>query len=742
MTPKILSVLTLFFSFLISAVAQERLVIPYLSERLQFDGRVEEVFWDRLTPLPLVTHGPTFWEEPSERSEVYLAYDDEYFYLAGRMYVSSPDLIRGTTYKRDAFDGTSDYFGILFDSFNDKENALAFFTNPVEMRWDATVYNDAQTETSMNLDWNTFWEVKVRQTPEVWHVEMRIPLSTLRFQDRDGRVVMGLTVFRYLAAKVETAVFPDISPEWGGMSVWKPSQMQEVMLEQVRGKKPFYLAPYILAGIQENASLNDAEQVYQIDREPTFEIGGDLKYGLTSNMTLDLTVNTDFAQVEADDQQVNLTRFDLFFPEKRQFFLERSSIFDFQFDDFNRLFYSRRIGLHEGEQVRIYGGARLIGRVGNHDLGFSNMQTASIATLNSENFSVLRTRHRVMNENSYLGGILTNRMDFQGRFNTSYGFDALLRLVGDEYLTVRWAQTFGETNANQIFSLDPARIFLNWERRRYEGFNYNLTFSRAGRDYDPGVGFELREDYSSLNTKWNYGWTMANSSRLLRLQAFLWGQGFLNNESGILETGIVTTGVQFESKKAWVGNIGVFFDHEYVPEAFELTEQAGVPAGNYDFVQFTGFIQTPFTRFQSALFNFAAGSFYDGALYSIGVTPIWKISSHLEFSGFYQFNRLDFSARGQRDNTHLGRIKVQYLLNTKFSVSAFLQYNSQEEVFVANVRLRYNPREGNDFYLVFNDLINGNRERETPHLPFHDNRAVVVKYTHTFLMEAPSSSRD
>lgn len=714
---------------------QNRLSVPRLAEPLQFDGRVNEACWDTIAPLPLFTHGPTFGEAPSERSDIFLAYDDQYLYLAGRLYVSRPEYIRGTTYKRDALDPTTDNFGLLIDSYNDKENALAFFTNSVAMRWDGTIFNDAQAppgEFPVSVDWNAFWDVRTDVTDSVWQAEMRIPFQTLRFQERAGQVIMGVSVLRWMAAKNESDIFPNIPPNWGMFSSWKPSRMQEIVLQGIRPRKPVYLTPYLLAGWQENAELDKDGLGYHADQKPKVELGGDLKYGLTSNLTLDLTVNTDFAQVEADDQQVNLTRFSLFFPEKRQFFLERASVFDFNFDGFNRLFYSRRIGLNEEEPVRIYGGARLVGRIGNHDLGLLNMQTAKSDSLNAENFTVLRTRHRVFNANSYVGGMFTNRMDFQGRFQSAYGLDGLIRVAGNDYLNVKWAQTFTDTADNRVLSLDPTRLYLNWERRRFDGFAYNLTFSYAGRDYLPGAGFELRENYRSLQTRWQYGWNFGNESPLVRLQVYADGLGVQKNDSGIIESTVVKPGFLLESKNAWMADLHLLYDHEYVSEEFELTEEVIVPVGTYDFWQVEGFVQTPFTRLLNANINYAAGSFFDGRLLSVGIMPFYKLSSHLEFSGFYQFNRLSFPDRNQLANTHLGRIKVQYFLNTKFSAAAFLQYNSQERVFTSNIRVRFNPREGNDLYFVFNDLLNSRRNRETPRLPLHDNRAVVVKFTYTF----------
>jgi len=180
---------------------------------------------------------------------------------------------------------------------------------------------------------------------------------------------------------------------------------------------------------------------------------------------MDLTVNTDFAQVEADDQKINLTRYSLFFPEKRVFFQEKADVFDFSFLGGNNLFYSRRIGIYDGHPVRIYGGLRLTGRVNKWDLGILNMQTAPFEDNPGENLGVLRTKKTVFNQNSFVGGMLTSRLGMNGAYNLAYGIDGQFRVTGDEYLTVKLAQTFENDSVNKLFDLSPSRFFLQWEHR-------------------------------------------------------------------------------------------------------------------------------------------------------------------------------------------------------------------------------------------------------------------------------------
>lgn len=720
----------LFSQNILSPIDAVRLQAP-----VSFDGRVDEAAWESVTPTKMEQQLPNFGLPPTERSEVFLAYDDDYLYLAGRFFLSDSSLYRATTYKRDALEGSTDYFGFVIDSYNDNENGLAFFTTPAGLRWDGTVSNDAQSfETSISIDWNTFWDVNTARTPWGWSAEMRIPWTSLRFQPQNGEAIMGITMWWYLAAKVEQVMFPLVPLNWGEIGQWKPSQMQKYRFRGLQNKRPLYLTPYVLGGLQQTSELDADGRAYHTENDPKIEVGLDLKYSLTSNLTVDLTANTDFAQVEVDDQQVNLTRFNLFLPEKRQFFLERASVFDFQFEGNNRLFYSRQIGIHDEGQVRIYGGARVQGRVEKHDLGFLTMQTAAPSdSLESENFSVLRLRRQAFNQFSYLGFMATNRTDFDGSFNTNYGFDATVRVINDEYLAAKWAQSFENGLDNKPISLDPARIYINWQRRRYDGFAYDFSFTRAGRDWSPGIGFEERENFEGGKIGLSYGWLMDEKAKLLRLRAFTEVITLRNFVSGKTETSAIESGVEGQSKNGWFFKAFLRPSHEYVSEAFDLGN-AQVPIGNYDFFQGKAFVGTPDAQLVGTYAEVTVGSFYDGNLVSVSILPRWNASPHLNFQLTYQYNRADFKERGQLYIAQIGRLKAEYLFNTKLSISAFLQYNSEDEVFVENIRFRYNPREGNDLFIVFNDLVNSDRNKETPQLPFSDSRAVVVKYTYTFKM--------
>jgi hypothetical protein len=714
----------------------EQVRIPRLSGSVTLDGRVEEEAWESAASLPVVMQRPEFGGPPTERTEILIGFDNDFIYIGARLSDSEPEKIQAPSKKRDYMQMDTEWFGILLDTFNDKENGLAFYTTPTGLRFDGAVFNDAVPPSPdsmpINISWNTFWDVKTLVDDRGWFLEMRIPFSSLRFQDRDGQVVMGLIAGRFICRKNEFDVFPAIPPNWGGYSSWKCSRACEIVMQGVESRNPLYITPYLLGGYGQSHELNEEETAYARDNKPTLEVGLDVKYGLTSNLTLDLTVNTDFAQVEADDVQVNLTRYSLFFPEKRLFFQERSSIFDFSFGGPTSVFYSRRIGIHDDEMVRLYGGARLVGRLGGWDIGLLDMQTAPVGDLYSENFGVLRLRRRVFNPNSYIGGILTSRLGADGSYNVVYGLDSLTRISENDYILMNWAQCFDHEQQSSARFFDISRFRLGWERRTNKGLGGMLTLARRGPEYDPGMGFELLENYWVIGSQFLYGWLPGADSFLQDHNIFNMGRIIFRNEDWGLRTLQLQPGWQFNSKSGWSGNFSLVLQKESLTEIFELSDDVSVPVGEYTFIGFSGMVTTPMNRFLYAMVNTEGGQFYDGSRLSMGITPNWVLADDISLSGFYQYNRVVFPGRSTTFIAHIARLKFEATLSTAFTASAFVQYNSDASAAIANIRLRYNPREGTDLYLVINTILYTDRDREVPPLPPYGSRAMMIKYSTTF----------
>lgn len=474
-----------------------------------------------------------------------------------------------------------------------------------------------------------------------------------------------------------------------------------------------------------------------------FEAGGDIKYGLSENMVLDLTINTDFAQVEADDEQLNLTRFSLYYPEKRPFFLERASIFDFNLGANNTLFYSRRIGLSDdGDPIRIYGGARIIGRVGKWDLAMLDMQTAPLSKKNldgiyeeilpSENFGVLRFRRQVINENSYLGAGFTSRLGANGHYNLGYGLDGIFKLFGQDYLDLKFAQTY-ETGAVGNDFLKPTRIAVDWTRRSTNGLGYTLGYSYSGLNFNPGIGFEMLDDYYSGRLNILYGWIPGEESKLYS-HTFKFSTRYSEYiVDGSLMTYSNTLGWSFMTKNQWQGQVSIVYNNENLKDSLILVEdEAFVLPGEYEFVNFMSMLSTPGSKPFFLMLTTEAGQFFDGWRFSTQIQPTLNLSKHFELGGTYSFDYVNSTERNMMNTNHILGVKILYMLNTKLSVNAFIQYNTAEHAIVSNLRLRYNPKEGNDFYIVFNEGRNTSLTREIPNLPVYSSRAVMVKYNYTF----------
>ena len=728
----------------IAARSATPVVIPRLEHAVVFDGLSEEAAWKDIPAFFMTMMLPNYGFPPSEKTEVLVGFDDEFLWVAGRLYDREPAKIQARSKKRDLQEASSDFFAVIFDTFNDKENALSFSTTPTGLRWDAAIYNDGQThlpqDEPFNLSWNTFWDVRVVVNEKGWFVEMQIPLSSLRFQGKDGQVIMGFTAYRWIARKNENDVFPAIYPKWGFMSAFKPSQAQEVTLQGLRSRNPLYVAPYVLAGAGYSYDLNYEETEYVYSKAPPAELGLDVKYGLSSNLTLDVTLNPDFAQVEADDQQVNLTRYSLFFPEKRLFFQERASIFDFSFGAYSRLFYSRRLGLYEDEEeginqaISIYGGVRMIGRAGAWDLGFMDMQTAPYEEegVPSENFGVIRLRRRILNPYSYVGGMITSRVGADGSYNEAYGLDGILRLSGDNYLTFGWAQTFEDGRKNNPVSLDPTRLRIAYERRTQQGFGATVGLSRAGKDYVPGMGFEWREDFVATRAELLYGWIPGEKSSLQSHSIRAEGMLSLRNSDHSIESAELGPGWEFNTKSGWGGRLEYQFRRESLVELLEFSDETSVPPGEYAFSGFRGFFHAPMGGLLGAMSMVEAGSFYDGWRATFRIMPNWSILPDLNLSGQYEYNRVKFPERRQELIAHLVMIRLLATLNTKFSILTFVQYNGAEDLAIGNIRLRYNPREGNDLYLVYNEILNTDRLGKIPYPPRSGGRALLLKYSYTF----------
>jgi hypothetical protein len=703
-------------------VALTRLAGP-----VSIDGMPDEPAWQAIPALPLTMYTPVFRGTPTQRSEIRVAYDEEFFYAAGWFYDTEPDRIRINSLYRDRWNG-DDAFAIYIDAFNDNRNAKWFGLTAGGVRFDQLVSDDGAT---LNGNWDTFWTARTTTTKDGWFAEIRIPFSSIGFHpDGEGKAVMGLTVTRLVSRLQERVTFPEIDPKF---EFRNPSQAQDVVLHDVRGQTPLYVTPYALTGMARTAVAPvGGANAFGIDKKTSRELGVDVRYPLSGNLTLDLTANTDFAQVEADDQQVNLDRFPLFFPERRRFFQEGSGVFDFVAGGGARLFHSRRIGLApDFTPVPIYGGARLVGRVGAWDLGFLEMQTQRQGTTPSENFGVLRLRRPVFNPFSTAGFMVTSYTGGR-RTNVAVGGDGTFRLFGDEYLTLKSSTTFDSGDSSTVTLGSRSLFDFKWERRTSRGLQYNINSTRLGRDYRPELGFLQRRDYTTANAIANWFIYTDDHRWLRRYYPGALAFSTFRNSDGELESGQYAFWVQWDTKAGGGGWIEPKWFHEDVAQAFRIGD-ATVPVGSYDFADLQIVLNMGQGRKARTGMDFRTGTYFDGTRTQVILTPTWNVSPHLELGTDYQLTHLEFDKRDQVENVQVARFRIRAALDARASGNAFVQYNSTTDRLDFNVRLRYAFAEGTDLWLVYNEGLDTDPVREIAAIrsPTSLARTLLVKYTHT-----------
>jgi hypothetical protein len=332
--------------------------------------------------------------------------------------------------------------------------------------------------------------------------------------------------------------------------------------------------------------------------------------------------------------------------------------------------------------------------------------------------------------------MMTGRFDEDGNYNATYGLDGIFNFRNDDFLKFNLAHSADSEQNSSPFSEEGVRLRTEWERRTYSGFNFNLNFNYSGRSYDPGMGFQLRKDYIRFGDRISYGWYSDEQSSLQRGQVSLNGSLYLKNEDGNLETSELGPSVTLSWKGGALATASLQWITEDIVEPFSLGEEVEVLPGLYHYPEAEISYNTPRGEGLRSVFVVSGGGFFDGNRITASASPEWSVSSVVQLELFYQYNRVRLKDRNQELDAHIGRFRTEFTFNTKFTLSSFIQYSSADHLGLLNVRFRYNPRDGNDLYLVFNETLNANRDRQTPVLPFSDYRAILLKYNYTFMLQA------
>jgi hypothetical protein len=717
---------------LASAQGTPPLEITRLTGRVTIDGVPDEPAWRDIPVLPLTMYGPVFRGTPTQRTEIRVAYDDEGFYAAGWFHDTDASGIRINSLYRDRWNG-DDAFAIYIDAYNDNQTSKWFGLTAGGTRFDVLLSDDGNAS---NGSWDTFWAARTTVTDSGWYAEVRIPFSSLGFRTGpDGRAIMGLTVTRLVSRLDERVTFPEIDPKF---EFRRPSLARDVVLNGVRSHTPLYVTPYVLSGrARQTIAQTGAPTGFANLNSTSSEAGLDVRYPLSSRMNLDVTINTDFAQVEADDQQVNLDRFPLFYPDRRRFFQEGSEVFDFSLGGDSRLFHSRRIGLAPGtsanlETVPVLGGLRLVGKAAGSDIGILQMQTRARGALPTENFGVLRVRRPVLNPYSSAGFMLTS-LASGGSHNGALGADGVFRVGGDHYLTTRVSSTLDSEEPDDATMVSRSHVYGALQRRTQRGLSYTATVTRSGSDFDPGLGFLSRRDYTSANVFGNH-YIFTDKHRILRrvYPGFL-AFNYWRNTDHALESGTYAVWVQWDTKRGGGGWIEPKWFHEDVRTGFTIGNRVTIPPGIYRFADLQlALSMATGSRLRTSL-DMRSGTYFDGRRTQVIINPTWNASKHLELGADYQLSALRFPVRGEQVNIHVARLRVRSALNTQASTNAIVQYNSTTGRMDANLRFRYSLAEGTDLWIVYNEGLDADRSTDPLGVrsPLSLARTLIVKYSHT-----------
>jgi hypothetical protein len=676
-----------------------------INEPVQMDGLLDEQFWKNPNKITeFVQREPRDGDLPSEQTEVMILYDEQNIYLGIRFFDSEPDKIIYHTKDRDNFNiMEDDQFVFALDTYNDERNGYWFSTNPAGAKVDAQFNNEGNI---FNENWDGIWQIETSIDSYGWTIEMAIPLSTIRFKGGE-QVIMGANFMRRIVRKNEGVYFPPIPRDFanGSMTVSKAMKLEFKQLDEVYN---LYALPYVLGGAEDERFISNSITDLKKD------IGVDVKYSITSNLTADLTINTDFAQAEADNQQVNFSRNQLFFPEKREFFIENSGYFNYGIPYVVQPFFSRKIGIHNNEIIPIIAGVRVSGRVDDFGIGVLNMQTSKTDKVNSTNYSVARLTTDI-GKRSYIGSIFTNKQN-SSTYNRVIGLDINLALDVNTILEAQASRSFS--------SVDPGTgNFWNIHlTKQSEIFGYSLDVTSVGDQYNPEIGFVARKGVRYYEASLGYAYFI--QKHYLRKIKFVPQFSYITNQSNVLESRFAAVRIEptFESEDLLYFELNHSYENLSTPIQF-LTNFT-VDPGIYQFLQTTIGIESNGSRFISGYANVTFGKFYDSDLseYSAGIKI--KFSNNLNLvSGVRNSN---FTQRNVNYDIQLYDATIKYTFSTELLASLLLQYNTEDKILNSNFRIEWNTQDGNRFYFVLT---------HNKYSPLHrriagDRMEAIVKYIH------------
>lgn len=731
-TMKRLALVILLSLFGFPAFAQTTVTSPDGRKQMQavqatspivIDGALDEEVWTRAIPATgFIQADPQEGQPATEITEVRIAYDAEYLYVAALCRDSDPGGIVVNELRKDFAGRDQDIFEVLLDTFADRRNGFVFTTNAAGAKADTQMANEGR---DVNPNWDAVWWVQSRRNADGWTAEFRIPFKTLRFEAGDGKA-WGINFARRVRRKSEVSYWSPVSRAY---TISRASSDGNLAgLPNLKAGRNLRIKPFLAAGTVRGIGA------HTFDRD--LSAGVDIKAGVTPSLTFDATINPDFAQAEADEQQVNLTQFSVFFPEKREFFLENAGIFYIGDIPRNKratsrfsppeedvlLFFSRRIGLTDaGAQLPLYGGARLTGRAGAFGIGLMTMQSEEVDGRAGNNYSVARVRRDVL-KSSDLGAIFLSRQPSGGRddFNRVAGVDANFRFFKSLSINSFAARSDSPgvtTNQN------AGKVAIGWEN---SSKRFGASLMKIGAGFKDDIGFVRRTGV----TRQFYDVAFLPQPERLRKHGIrqlqphgrIW---IYQDPSGTL----VSRSGHIANQTTW--NNGSFMEYAFEPRVeaitrpFAIAPGVSIPPGRYDWNQQIVLFEGDHSRALSGAIRYIFGDFWSGTQKNTQASVLYRPTYHLVFDLGLQVSKITLALPSAQFTTTLVNLRTGYSFSTNMFLDTLLQYRNDVKQFSANVRFNLIHRPLSDFFIVYN-------ESQFTDTTQSAGRGLVVKYTQMF----------
>jgi hypothetical protein len=676
----------------------------------RIDGRLDDSVWELGEAQGnFIQREPQYGSPSTEKTEFKILYDDRKIYFGVWLWDSDPSGIMGNEMKRDSGLRRGDQLKIVIDTFHDHRNGFYFSTNPLAALKDANTVENGRT---INYDWNVVWENETSIDERGWYVEIAIPLSQLRFKTTVGESTWGLNLCRIIMRKNEETYWVPFPREWTANGFARLSNAGVITgLRDLRARRRLELLPYVSPRV-----IKDYDAGAPADSKA--DVGFDFKVGVTDDLIADFTYNTDFAQVEADQEVVNLSRFSLFFPEKRQFFTESLGIFDYGKSASSPggdaagsdpgilpLFYSRRIGLDDGQEVPLIGGGKLTGKVGPYSVGLMNITTdraelragGGAQPIERANFTAVRVKRNILSK-STIGGILLNRDGGRTDYNRSFGLDAGFMFGPSFTLIGLIARTSSPDTvlANRHGSDIAAVADAGYKTDR---FNTAVQYSDIGGRFNPEMGFVTRTDVRATRAK--AAWTPRPRWRGVR-QLFFQGElEYYENHAGEVESRTQQFGANMSRQDSSSLRVGAVREHDVLPVPF-ATAGTVLPIGGYHWTYYTAGYSSNQARRVYGSVNVETGGYYSGDRDSIRAAVNFQVGRTLLFEPNYTRNWITLPGRPTYVTNTLN-FRVSQSFSPDLFVKGFVQYNDERRAASVNFLFWYIYKPGSDLYIVYNE---------------------------------------